>query len=72
MQRLALHLTGWQATTFLVGEYEPSESHSNPIFTIADGIIWLTQTVERNASVRRHAGDEDARVRDDARASHVR
>lgn len=53
VQRLALHLTGWQATTFLVGEYEPAESQSNPIFTIADGIIWLTQTVERNASVRR-------------------
>ena len=53
VQRLALHLTGWQATTFLVGEYEVPESHSNPIFTIADGIIWLTQDVERNASVRR-------------------
>ncbi|HWX08497.1 MAG TPA: ATPase domain-containing protein, partial [Gaiellaceae bacterium] len=53
VQRLALHLTGWQATTFLVGEYETIESHSNPIFTIADGIIWLTQSLERNASVRR-------------------
>jgi circadian clock protein KaiC len=53
VQRLALHLTGWQATTFLIGEYETTESHSNPIFTIADGIIWLTQDVERNASVRR-------------------
>ena len=53
VQRLALHLTSWQATTFLVGEYENVESHNNPIFTIADGILWLTQTVERNASVRR-------------------
>jgi circadian clock protein KaiC len=53
VQRLALHLTGWQATTFLIGEYEPEESQSNPIFTIADGIIWLTQSVERNACVRR-------------------
>lgn len=53
VQRLALHLTGWQATTFLVGEYEIPEAHSNPIFTIADGIIWLTQNIERNASVRR-------------------
>jgi circadian clock protein KaiC len=53
VQRLALHLTGWQATTFLVGEYEHAESRSNPIFTIADGIIWLTQSVERNACVRR-------------------
>jgi circadian clock protein KaiC len=55
VQRLALHLTGWQATTFLVGEYETetAESHSNPIFTIADGILWLTQRIERTASVRR-------------------
>ncbi len=53
VQRLALHLTGWQATTFLVGEYETAESQSNPLFTIADGIIWLTQTIERNACVRR-------------------
>ena len=53
VQRLALHLTGWQATTFLVGEYETTEAHSNPIFTIADGILWLTQSVERSASVRR-------------------
>lgn len=53
VQRLALHLTGWQATTFLVGEYEVEESQSNPIFTIADGILWLTQCIERNASVRR-------------------
>ena len=53
VQRLALHLTSWQATTFLVGEYETAEPNSNPIFTIADGIIWLTQSVERNACVRR-------------------
>jgi circadian clock protein KaiC len=53
VQRLALHLTSWQATTFLVGEYEPADAQRNPIFTIADGIIWLTQSVERNACVRR-------------------
>jgi circadian clock protein KaiC len=53
VQRLALHLTSWQATTFLVGEYDPGESHGNPVFTIADGIIWLTQSIEGHASVRR-------------------
>lgn len=53
VQRLALYLTGWQATTFLVGEYELSEAQNNPLFTIADGIFWLTQNIERNASVRR-------------------
>jgi len=53
VQRLALHLTGWQATTFLVGEYDSAEAHGNPIFTIADGIIWLKQSIERNTCVRR-------------------
>lgn len=53
VQKLALHLTSWQATTFLVGEYSGGEAHTNPLFTIADGIIWLTQSVERNACVRR-------------------
>jgi circadian clock protein KaiC len=53
VQRLALHLTSWQATTFLVGEYSSPEGHGNPIFTIADGILWLVQSIERDAAVRR-------------------
>ncbi|MDP9132019.1 MAG: AAA family ATPase [Nitrospirota bacterium] len=53
VQRLALHLTTWQATTFLVGEYQDSEKEDNPIFTVADGIIWLKQSVERNSIVRK-------------------
>ncbi len=53
VQRLALHLTSWQATTFLVGEYQDSEKQDNPIFTVADGIIWLSQSVERNSIVRK-------------------
>ena len=53
VQRLALHLTTWQATTFLVGEYQDSEKEDNPIFTVADGILWLTQSVERSSIVRK-------------------
>src|SRR5262249_49569607 len=53
VQRLALYLTSWQATTFLVGEYSETETRDNPIFTVADGIIWLTQNVERNSVVRK-------------------
>ena len=51
VQRLALQLASWEATSFLVGEYELAESH-NPIFTVADGILWLRQTVERSSCVR--------------------
>ena len=53
VQRLSLHLTSWQATTFLVGEYEESELRDNPVFTVADGIIWLQQSIERNSVVRK-------------------
>src|SRR5215510_7767547 len=53
VQSLALQLTTWQATTFLVGEYLESEMRDNPIFTVADGIIWLFQDVQRNSIVRK-------------------
>lgn len=53
LQRLALHLTSWQATTFLVGEYLESEIADNPVFTVADGILWLYQSIDRNSAVRK-------------------
>ena len=53
IQRLAQFLTSWQATTFLVGEYDQSEIRDNPLFTIADGLFWLAQVVERNSVVRK-------------------
>jgi circadian clock protein KaiC len=53
VQRLALYLTGWQATTFLVGEYTPDELENNPISTVADGIFWLAQSIESNSVVRK-------------------
>jgi circadian clock protein KaiC len=52
-QRLALHLASWQATTFLIGEYVKDEVRDNPVFTVADGVFWLTQDVERNSIVRK-------------------
>ncbi|MEO5717088.1 MAG: ATPase domain-containing protein [Chthoniobacterales bacterium] len=53
IQRLALQLTAWQATTFLIGEYMESEIRDNPVFTVADGLFWLTQNPERNSVVRK-------------------
>ncbi|MGK3990045.1 ATPase domain-containing protein [Sorangium sp. So ce136] len=53
LQRLALHLTSWQVTSFLVGEYGEREMHDNPVFTIADGIFLLSQCKERNTAVRK-------------------
>lgn len=53
VQRLALHLTSWQATTFLIGEYVEGELRDNPVFTVADGLFWLYQSIERNSIVRK-------------------
>jgi circadian clock protein KaiC len=52
VQRLALHLTTWEITSFLIGEYEEQELR-NPVFTVADGIVWLSQAVDRNSIVRK-------------------
>jgi circadian clock protein KaiC len=53
VQQLAVRLTGWEATTFLVGEYDPSEAEQNPVFTVADGVLWLLQSLDRNSMVRK-------------------
>jgi circadian clock protein KaiC len=53
VQRLAMHLTTWQVTSFLIGEYEENEMRQNAVFTMADGIVVLSQNVERNSMVRK-------------------
>jgi len=53
IQNLTQFLTSWQATTFLVGEYGPEEITGSPLFTIADGLFWLSQVTERNSVVRK-------------------
>src|SRR5471032_461388 len=53
IQQLTQFLTSWEATTFLVGEYGAEEAQGNPLFTIADGLFWLSQKVERNSVVRK-------------------
>jgi circadian clock protein KaiC len=53
VHRLAQFLTGWEATTFLVGEYVEDEIRDNSLFTMVDGIFWLSQVTERNSVVRK-------------------
>ena len=53
IQRLTQFLTTWEATTFLVGEYGEEETLGDPLFTIADGLFWLSQVAERNSVVRK-------------------
>jgi circadian clock protein KaiC len=52
VQQLAMRMTSWQATTFLIGEHD-AVTDANPVFTLADGLIWLRQSVERNSMVRK-------------------
>jgi len=51
IQQLGIQLSGWQATTFLIGEYA-TEYEPHPIFTVADGLLSLEQSVHRNSMVR--------------------
>lgn len=53
IQRLALHLTAWEATTFLIGEFAEPEAQDHPVFTVADSLIALSQKTERNSIVRK-------------------
>ena len=53
VQQLGMQMTSWLATTFLIGEYLAPEEESSPVFTVADGIIWLSQLVHRDALVRK-------------------
>jgi circadian clock protein KaiC len=52
VQRLSLHLTTWEVTSFLIGEYAEQEQR-NPVFTVADAVFWLTQVSDRNSVVRK-------------------
>src|SRR5438874_10662596 len=52
VQRLSMKLTSWQATTFLLGEYPEAQIRENPVFTLADGLVVMTQRVDRNSRVR--------------------
>jgi circadian clock protein KaiC len=53
VQQLSRQMTSWQATTFLIGEYLLPESVSSAVFTVADSILWLSQSLHRNSMVRK-------------------
>ncbi len=53
VQQLGMQMTSWLATTFLIGEYLTPEAESSPVFTVADGILWLSQQVHRDSMVRK-------------------
>jgi circadian clock protein KaiC len=52
VQQLALLMSTWQTTSFLIGEFH-GELDASPLFTVSDGLIWLHQSVKRNSMVRK-------------------
>jgi len=56
LQRFVLQLgvlmATWQVTSFLIGEYA-SLQDANAVLNVADGLIWLHQSVLRNSMVRK-------------------
>ena len=53
LQQLALNMTSWQVTSFLLGEYGESDIQADPIFTACDGLLWMFQSRQRNSVVRK-------------------
>jgi circadian clock protein KaiC len=53
VHRLSQFLVNSEVTTFLVGEYVHDEIGDNPLFTMVDSILWLSQVTERNSVVRK-------------------
>jgi circadian clock protein KaiC len=53
IQELGTRMSSWQATTFLIGEYVNAETEANPIMTVADGLIALSQIHEQNSVLRK-------------------
>lgn len=52
IQQLGLQLSGWEVTSFLVGDFD-SNGNGDPIMTVADGILSLCQSIHRNSVVRK-------------------
>lgn len=49
---VAIKLMGWECTTFLLGEFAPMDLETNPLFSIADGIISLNHRAKSGEEQR--------------------
>ena len=83
VQELGTRMTSWQATTFLIGEYMNADPEANPIVTVADGMLSLTQVHEHSTVVRKMrvvkmrgrahlAGSHNFRITDDGLRAYPR
>jgi circadian clock protein KaiC len=49
---LAVNLMAWETTTFLLGEFAPQDIATNPLFSIVDGLIFMSQRQESGEQQR--------------------
>lgn len=53
LQHLAIQLSSWNVTSLVIASYGHDEPMDDPILTIADSILLLSQSRERNSVVRK-------------------
>lgn len=66
---LAIHLMAWETTTFLLGEYGAADMATNPMFSIVDGLLLLTQS-EQGGEPQRFLQIVKMRGTDHSREQH--
>ncbi|MHB8872370.1 MAG: ATPase domain-containing protein [Myxococcaceae bacterium] len=66
---IAVNLMAWGATTFLLGEYGPQDLETNPLFSIADGLVLVTQR-EQSGEQQRFLQISKMRGTDHSRDAH--
>lgn len=49
---IAIHLMAWESTTLLLGEFNQQDIETNPLFSIADGLLKLTVREESGEQQR--------------------
>jgi len=52
IQRLAVEMTSWEVTSFIIGDSN-GRGYRSPMFTVADAVFFLTQVADRNSVVRK-------------------
>lgn len=53
MRKLATHMASWQATTFLIGEYNLATPQNDPVIAVADSVLVFSQSIHSNSMVRK-------------------
>ncbi len=53
IHELSNRMTSWEATTFLLGEFGDSDLQDDPVFTVADVILWLRNVRQHDSRLRK-------------------